>query len=261
MGILNITPDSFYDGGKHREMKQIVDHAGRMLEEGATIIDLGAASTRPGAPLIDAETEQRRLMPALRALVSAYPDAIWSVDTYNSGTAEAAFEEGAHLVNDISAGTFDPNMFQTIARLRLPYIMMHIRGTPETMQDHPEYDDILREVITFFAEKITTLRSLGVNDIIIDPGFGFGKDLTHNYRILQQLDFLQIFDLPILAGLSRKSMINKVLNTSPAEALNGTTVLNTLALTKGAGILRVHDVKQAVETIRIFMAFKKSYVG
>lgn len=225
------------------------------------MIDLGAASTRPGAPLIDAEAEQRRLIPALRTLVREYPDAIWSVDTYNSATAEAASHEGAHLINDISAGTFDANMFQTIARLRLPYIMMHIKGTPENMQDHPEYDDILREVITFFAEKIAMLRSLGVNDIIIDPGFGFGKNLAHNYRLLQQLDFLQIFELPILAGLSRKSMVNKVLNTNPAGAMNGTTVLNTLALNKGAGILRVHDVKQAVEAIKIFMAYKEFHVG
>lgn len=257
MGILNITADSFYDGGKYLVLLQLIRHVAEMLEEGAAIVDIGAASTRPGARLLSSREEQERLMPALKALVKEFPSAIWSVDTYNSATAWAAWQEGAHIINDISAGTFDPEMFQVIARMRAPYVMMHIKGRPENMQKNPEYDNVLREVTAYFSEKILVLRSMGVCDIIIDPGFGFGKTVSHNYQLLQGLDYLQIFELPVMAGLSRKSMINSILKITPAQALNGTTALNMLALNKGASILRVHDVRQAVEAVRLFMAYSK----
>jgi len=261
MGIMNITPDSFYDGGKYQTMSHIIDHVGRMLEEGASIIDIGAVSTRPGASLVPAREELSRLLPVLKTLAREFPDAIWSVDTYNGETAKAACHEGAHMINDISAGSFDPEMFGTIAGLQVPYVIMHIKGQPANMQDKPAYEDILLELISYFSEKIERLRSLGVHDIIIDPGFGFGKSVEHNYELLRQLGFLQVFELPVMVGLSRKSMINRVLNTSPEQALNGTTVLNTLALTKGVSILRVHDVKQAMEAIKIVMAYNNSVVG
>lgn len=260
MGILNLTPDSFYDGGKYHDIHAITGHVAGMLAEGASMIDIGAASTRPGAPLVGPQEEMGRLLPVLDTLVNEFPDAVWSVDTYNADTAHAAIDHGAHMINDISAGRFDTNMFSTIARLQVPYVMMHIQGTPRDMQKDPVYDDILKEVISYFSEKIDTLRSKGVHDIIIDPGFGFGKTIDHNYQLLKQLDFLQIFETPLLAGLSRKSMINKVLHVNPEQALNGTTVLNTLALVKGASILRVHDVKPAVEAVRLFMAYEQASI-
>ncbi len=251
MGILNITPDSFFDGGKYADLSSMLSHAEQMLTEGAQIIDVGAASTRPGADLIIPEEETGRLLPGLKALVKEFPETIFSVDTYNALTAEAAIEHGAHMINDISAGAFDKNMFSTIARLQVPYIIMHIKGTPLTMQKNPRYDDVLREVVCYFADKIFDLNRAGVHDIIIDPGFGFGKTVEHNYELLHNLDFFKIFDVPVLAGVSRKSMINKVLNVGASDALNGTTVVNTMALLRGADILRVHDVKEAVEAIKI----------
>jgi len=256
MGIINITPDSFYDGGKFQSTWQVVKHAEQLLSEGAAMLDLGAASTKPGAGLITAEEEKERLLPVIKGILRRFPEAILSIDTYNSETAIMAIDEGAHIINDISAGNIDPAMFDTIARLQVPYIMMHMQGTPANMQQNPVYKDLIKEISAFFAERINRLNQMGVNDIIIDPGFGFGKTIEHNYQLLNQLDFFRIFDLPLLVGVSRKSMINRVLGTKPDEALNGTTVLNTIALQKGACILRVHDVRQAMEAVKIVEMLK-----
>ncbi len=256
MGVMNITPDSFYDGGICHSPWEAVKVAEALLAGGAGILDLGAASSRPGAPVIDPSEEQARLMPVLKAVASHFPEATLSVDTYHSSTARMAVEAGAAIINDISAGSIDPLMFETIADLQVPYVLMHMQGRPETMQKNPQYDDVVKEVSSFFARKIHALRQVGVHDIIIDPGFGFGKSLEDNYRLLAQLDYFKLFDLPLLVGFSRKSMINKVLNTVPAQALNGTTVLNTLALTKGAGILRVHDPREALEAIKIIQCYQ-----
>ncbi len=256
MGVINVGPDSFYDGGKHRTSWDAIKTAGELLYGGALFIDVGAASTRPGARLIDAATERKRLMPVLDALVKEYPEALFSIDTYNASVAREAIERGAQIINDISAGTIDPHMFETIASLQVPYIIMHIQGTPATMQDAPKYNHLIRDIARYFAEKIWQLRNLGVHDIIIDLGFGFGKTLEDNYRLLNNLDFFKIFELPILVGFSRKSMINKILSTTPAEALNGTTVLNTVALQKGVSILRVHDAREAKEAIRLIETLK-----
>lgn len=256
MGIINITPDSFYDGGKYQTTWQFVKHAEQLLSQGAAILDLGAASTRPGAGLVDAATEKERLQPVIKGILSRFPEAILSIDTYNSETAIMAIEEGAHIINDISAGNIDPSMFNTIARLQVPYIMMHMQGTPANMQHKPVYKDLIKDIALFFAHRIAYLNRIGVNDIIIDPGFGFGKTLEQNYQLLSQLDFFRIFDLPLLVGVSRKSMINQVLGTKPQDALNGTTALNTLALLKGANILRVHDVREAVEVLKIVEMLK-----
>lgn len=256
MGIINITPDSFYDGGKFQSTWQVVKHAEQLLSEGAAILDLGAASTRPGAGLVTAAEEKERLLPVVKGILRRFPEAILSIDTYNSETAIMAIEEGAHIINDISAGNIDPAMFDTIARLQVPYIMMHMQGTPANMQQNPVYKDLIKEISAFFAERINRLNQMGVNDIIIDPGFGFGKTIEHNYQLLNQLDFFRIFDLPLLVGVSRKSMVNRVLGTTPDEALNGTTVLNTIAIQKGANILRVHDVSQAMEAVKIVEMLK-----
>ncbi len=251
MGIMNITPDSFYDGGRYKNPLNAVTHAGELLSAGASIIDMGAASSRPGAGIMDPETEQKRLMPALKAVVKQYPEAIISIDTYHSSTAKMAIEAGAHMINDISAGNLDPAMFKTIANLQIPYIMMHMQGTPDNMQHNPVYKHLVKEIANFFSKKLEHLKQLGVHDILIDPGFGFGKTLEQNYRLLGSLDYFSIFELPLVVGLSRKSMVNKVLGVNPSEALNGTTALHTLALEKGADILRVHDVKEAAEAIKI----------
>lgn len=251
MGVINITPDSFYYGSRYRYPLDAIKQAERMLQEGATILDMGAASSRPGAMILEPGLEQERLLPALKAVKKQFPEAIISIDTYHSSTARIAVDTGAHMINDISAGRIDPDMFSTVRELQVPYVIMHMQGLPSNMQERPNYKNLLREIAHFFAEKIDRLKQLGVHDIIIDPGFGFGKTLEQNYQLLANLDFFAITGLPILAGLSRKSMINKVLGTSPAEALNGTTVLNTLALNCGADILRVHDVKEAMEVIKI----------
>ncbi len=257
MAVMNITPDSFYDGGSYRNPLDAINKAEKFLTEGADIIDMGAASSRPGAALIDPGDEQERLLPALKAVVKQFPGAIISIDTYNASTARMAVEAGAHIINDISAGTIDGQMFETVARLKVPYIMMHMQGRPENMQQKPAYKNLVKEISNFFSERIMKLKKLGVHDIIIDPGFGFGKTLEHNYQLLADLDYFRMFELPVLVGFSRKSMISKVLGVPPAEALNGTTVLNTIALTKGADILRVHDVKEAREAIKIVSFFKK----
>ncbi|NVO02327.1 MAG: dihydropteroate synthase [Bacteroidetes bacterium] len=252
MGILNITKDSFYDGGKHIQIADILAHTEKMLTEGAGIIDIGAVSTRPGANEIDEVQEMEIFKEFLPAIVKEFPQAIISVDTYRSNVAKYTIENGAHIINDISAGNFDNKMFETIAELKAPYIMMHIKGTPQNMQQNPIYTNLIGEIISYFQEKILKLKSLGVKDIIVDPGIGFGKTLDHNYEILSKLEMLKIFELPILMGVSRKSLIYKLLGGTPAEAQNGTTVLNTVSLLKGASILRVHDVKEAVEAIKIF---------
>lgn len=258
MGILNVTPDSFYDGGKYTSDSAIIKQAEKILSEGARIIDLGAVSTRPGAKEVSAEEEEERLLPVIKVIVNKFPEAIISVDTWRASIAEKAIDSGASIINDISGGIFDNEMFKTIARVNVPYIMMHTKGTPDVMQIEPTYENIVKEISKFFAQQIEKLRLLGVNDIIIDPGFGFGKTLEHNYLLMKQLDYFGFFELPILVGVSRKSMIHKLLDIKPEKALNGTTVLNTTALLKGAKILRVHDVKEAVEVVKIVEKYKKS---
>ncbi|MCF8304594.1 MAG: dihydropteroate synthase [Bacteroidales bacterium] len=257
MGILNVTPDSFYDGGQYEKETDILRKAETMINEGADVIDIGAVSTRPGAPVIPEKEERQRLMKAITVVSMKFPEIIISVDTFHSTIAEEALGSGAHMINDISAGQYDENMFETIARLGVPYIMMHIKGTPQNMQNNPTYTNMLEEVHTYFTDRITHLAKLKFDNIIIDPGFGFGKTVEHNYRLLQKLDKFAGLDFPLLAGLSRKSMINKVLKTKPENALNGTTVVNTIALLKGAHILRVHDVKEAREAIKIVQAYNE----
>jgi dihydropteroate synthase len=251
MGILNITPDSFFDGGKHADEKNMISHCEKMLTEGATIIDVGAQSTRPKAKLISAEEEWKRLGPAIKSLRNKFPEAVFSVDTFYSSVAANAISEGADMINDVSGGTMDDKMFDIIARLNVPYIVMHMQGTPQTMQQNPQYGNVVKEVMDFFAERINKLESLGVNDVLIDIGFGFGKTQEHNYQLLNGLDLFKWFEKPLVVGLSRKSMVGKVLGIKAEEALNGTTVLNTIALQKGASILRVHDIREAKEAIQL----------
>lgn len=251
MGILNITPDSFFDGGKHNTGNSMLDHVAKMLSEGADFIDIGAYSSRPGADFVSETEELERIVPAVRSILAHFPDALLSVDTFRSKVARACVENGAAIINDISAGNLDEKMFETIANLQVPYIMMHMRGNPQTMQQFTQYGDIVKDMLLYFSEKIRAARALGINDLIVDPGFGFSKTLEQNYEVLARLDIFQMLELPLLAAVSRKSMIYKALGNSAAEALNGTTVLNTLALSKGAKILRVHDVKQAVECIKL----------
>ena len=251
MGILNVTPDSFYDGGKYEQEESTRKQIRKMLEEGARIIDVGAASSRPGAESISPSEEIARLKPALGILGNEFPEAIVSVDTYQSEVVRGAVYMGAHIVNDISGGTLDKMMFKTVAGLKVPYVMMHMLGKPKNMQNSPTYGDVFESVCLFFSQQLEKLKDLGVSDVILDPGFGFGKTLEHNYQLINRLEDFRIFDEPILAGISRKSMIYKLLDTAPEEALNGTTVLNTICLQKGASILRVHDVKAAVEAIKI----------
>ena len=252
MGILNITPDSFYAESRKTIERDIVSRARQILEEGGTIIDVGAYSTRPGAEEVSEEEEMKRLHKALGLLRKELPDAIVSVDTFRANVAKMCVEEyGVGIVNDISGGTMDNRMFETVAKLNVPYVLTHIKGTPQDMQDEPHYDDLIREVFLYFSEKINRLHDMGLNDIILDPGFGFGKTLAHNYELMSNLQMFREFEVPILVGISRKSMIYKLLDTTPKEALNGTTALNTIALLKGANILRVHDVKAAAEVVTI----------
>ena len=252
MGILNITPDSFYAESRKMIERDIVSRARQILEEGGTIIDVGAYSTRPGAEEVSEEEEMKRLHKALGLLRKELPDAIVSVDTFRADVAKMCVEEyGVGIVNDISGGTMDNRMFETVAKLNVPYVLTHIKGTPQDMQDEPHYDDLIREVFLYFSEKINRLHDMGLNDIILDPGFGFGKTLAHNYELMSNLQMFREFEVPILVGISRKSMIYKLLDTTPQEALNGKTALNTIALLKGANILRVHDVKAAAEVVAI----------
>lgn len=251
MGIVNITPDSFYDGGETITISKALTQTGKMLEEGAAIIDLGAYSSRPNAVHISPEEETGRLIPVLKAILKEYPQAVVSVDTFRAEVTREAVNEGAHIINDISGGEMDAEMFQTVAALKVPYILMHMKGTPQTMVSETQYTDVFEEVFQYFLKKVNTLKSLGVLDIILDPGFGFAKTADQSFELLNKLDQFKLFELPVLAGMSRKSMICKTLDTTPEFALNGTTAANTIALLKGAKILRVHDVKAAVEAIKI----------
>lgn len=257
MGILNVTPDSFYAGSRAETEKDIIRRLHQITDEGASIIDIGAYSSRPNAEDVGIEEEMSRLRTGLELIKKHQPDAIISVDTFRADVAKMCVEEyGAAIVNDISAGLLDKEMFPTIARLGIPYIIMHMKGTPKDMQVAPHYDNLLKEIFYYFSEKVQKLRNLGVKDIIIDPGFGFGKTLEHNYELMNHLEEFRLFEVPLLVGVSRKSMIYKLLGVNPEEALNGTTTLNTIALLKGANILRVHDVKVAMETIKIVQKMK-----
>ena len=251
MGIVNVTPDSFFDGGKLTNSNEIVLQVDKMLREGATFIDLGGYSSKPGAEFVSEAEELNRVVPIVKLLVEKFPDILLSIDTFRSEVAKQAIENGAALINDISAGLLDEKMLETVAKLQVPYIMMHMKGTPKTMQSLANYDDLLKEMNFYFSERVAKARSFGLNDIIIDPGFGFAKTLEQNYELLQNLELLQFHELPILAGISRKSMIYNALETSPENALNGTTFLHAFCLQKGANILRVHDVKEAVECVSL----------
>lgn len=252
MGILNVTPDSFFDGGKYKTEKKVLKRAEEILEQGGSVIDIGAVSTQPGSEGISTKDEIDRLLPSVRAVRKAFPNSFISIDTYRSWVALKVIEEcGPCMVNDISGGNFDPHMFDTIGKLGVPYVLMHMQGTPLKMQQNPEYEDIIREISMFFTEQVKKLTKAGVKDVIIDPGFGFGKNMEHNYELLNRLDSFKVFQLPLLIGVSRKSMIYKLLGIKPDDALNGTSVVNTLALMGGADMLRVHDVREAVEAVRI----------
>ena len=257
MGILNITPDSFYDGGRYLQTDDLLENVSRMLSEGADIIDVGAYSSRPGADDVPPTEERSRLAYALKSIRDHFPDAILSVDTFRADIAEfVATEFGVAMINDISGGLMDEAMFNTVGRLRLAYVMMHMQGNPKNMQKNPVYHDITRELLSFFARRVNQALQNGIEDIIIDPGFGFGKTMQHNFTLLRELKAFAVLGKPIMAGLSRKSMVYKSLDITPEEALNGTTVLHTLALHNGAGILRVHDVKEAREAIRLYTLYR-----
>jgi dihydropteroate synthase len=252
MGILNVTPNSFYDGNRYNSENLILKQVEKLLSEGATFIDLGAYSSKPNAELVSEEEEIARLIPVQKSVLKHFPGTILSIDTFRSNVAKICLDSGAAIINDISAGTLDENMFGVVAHFHAPYIMMHLRGTPQTMATLTQYDDIVKEILYYFSEKIARARSFGISDLIIDPGFGFAKTLDQNYEVLQKLELFQNLDYPILVGISRKSMVYKVLESSADAALNGTTVVNTIALSHGANILRVHDVKEAVESVKLF---------
>jgi dihydropteroate synthase len=252
MGILNVTPNSFYDGGKYNDESELLSQVGKMINDGATFIDIGAYSSKPNAEFVSEKEELERIIPVVQLILKHFPEAILSIDTFRSAVAKACIENGAAMINDISGGNMDKAMFEVIAKYNVPYIMMHMRGTPQTMQSMTNYEDIVKEMLFYFSEKVNKARSLGINDLIVDPGFGFAKTIEQNYEVLSKIELFQLLELPLLVGISRKSMIHKVLNTNSKEALNGTTVLNTIALSKGASILRVHDVKEAVECIQLW---------
>ncbi len=256
MGVINLTSNSFYDGSRYQGEYEVLQITESMIASGAAIIDIGAASTKPGSDWVSANEEIQILKPYLKSLLKQFPDCIFSIDTYHSLTAIMAVEHGVALVNDISAGLIDTKMFQTVAQLGVPYVMMHMQGMPKTMQENPVYNNVLTDIIDFFTERVASARKAGIKDIIIDPGFGFGKSVEHNYTLLHHLDVFHMFGLPVLCGLSRKSMINKVLHTKPSEALNGTSVLNTLALLKNIHLLRVHDVLEAQQAIDLVTRYK-----
>jgi dihydropteroate synthase len=257
MGILNVTSDSFYEGSRTASVDTALDRARQMIAEGATILDIGGYSSRPGAADIEQQEELDRVLPVIEAIVQHFPEACISIDTFRAEVARQAVEAGACMINDIAGGSMDAQMFETVARLQVPYVLMHMRGTPQTMKSLTEYGDILKEMIDFFGQKVYRLRQLHIKDIILDVGFGFAKTIDQNYFLLSNLDVFTILGLPLLAGLSRKSLIYKKLDIPVSSSLNGTTVLNTLALTKGASILRVHDVKEAVETVKLFSLYNK----
>ena len=251
MGILNVTPNSFYDGGKYSDEKSILDKVEKMLSEGATFVDVGAYSSKPSAEFVSEQDEISRLLPVLRLILQHFPKILISVDTFRANVAKNAIQNGACIINDISAGGLDNKMMATVAELRVPYVMMHMKGTPQTMQSLAQYENITREMLHYFSEKVALARSYGISDLIIDPGFGFAKTVEQNFELLNNLELFQMLDVPLLVGVSRKSMIYKTLDTKSDFALNGTTVLHTVALQKGANILRVHDVKEAVEAIKL----------
>ncbi|MEZ4921083.1 MAG: dihydropteroate synthase [Saprospiraceae bacterium] len=259
MGILNFNPDSFFDGGRYNQLDAALAQTEKMLQEGAHIIDLGGASSRPGADWVSEDEERKRVIPILARLAEAFPDTIFSIDTWRSTIAAEALDNGASILNDISAWSLDPALPQVLEKGTRPYILMHMQGTPQSMQQAPEYTDVVQEVLDFFIEKVETLRARGVYDIVLDPGFGFGKTVAHNYQLLNHLHvFTQVLNLPVLAGISRKSMICKMLGVKPENALNGTTALHMIALQQGARILRVHDVKEAVEVCKLWEETEKN---
>lgn len=251
MGIININPDSFYSGSRQLTIDSSLKVAEQMIRDGATILDVGGQSTRPGSDLIDENTESDRVVPVIGAISEQFPEVFISVDTFYSKVAKESVAAGASIINDISAGSMDPNLLDTVATLNVPYILMHMQGTPQTMQQNPEYNDVTREVLDFLIQKLELLRAKGIKDIMIDPGFGFGKTIGHNFTLVKNLSLFKILDCPLLLGISRKGMIYKTLETNADNALNGTTVLNTIGLQNGATILRVHDVKEAMEAIKL----------
>lgn len=252
MGIINLTPDSFYVGSRKPGVEDALQQAGKMLNEGAAFLDLGAYSSRPGADDISVQEETDRLLPVVEAIVKGFNNAVLSIDTFRSSVAEAAIKAGAHIINDISGGQLDDAMFDTVARLQVPYILMHMKGTPQTMVQEAKYDDVFNEVLGYFAQRYEKLRAMGLHDVIIDPGFGFAKTPQQGYELMSKMQGFEMLQLPVMVGVSRKRMIYGTLGTTASEALNGTTALNTIALTKGANILRVHDVREAVEAVKIW---------
>lgn len=256
MGILNLTPDSFFDGGAYKDEASILNQVEYMLNHGATFIDMGAYSSRPGAEHVNEDEELKRMLPVIELILKKFPDTLISVDTFRSRVAAESLERGAAIINDISAGNLDEEMFKTVAQHQVPYIMMHLKGTPQSMQKEATYTDLIKDLRHYFSEKVQEATSQKINDIIIDPGFGFAKTTEQNYTLLNHLDLFKTFGLPLLIGLSRKSMIYKVLDSNPKEALNGTTALHTIALLKGANILRAHDVKEAMECVKLVSALK-----
>jgi dihydropteroate synthase len=257
MGIINTTPNSFYAESRKTSEKELLKQVEKMLDEGADFIDVGGYSTPPGAPRVEESEELKRVLPAIENILKHFPDTLISTDTFRAQVAEKSIEAGAAIINDISAGDLDPNMMKIVAKHQVPYIMMHMRGTPQTMKDLNQYEDLLQEILFYFSQKVNTARALGINDIVVDPGFGFAKNISQNFELLSKMELLKILGLPVLAGLSRKSLIYKTLNISAEQALNGTTFLNTVALSKGAAILRVHDVKEAVECTKLFAELNK----
>lgn len=256
MGILNVTPDSFYDGGSYKDEADILKQTKRMLTDGATIIDIGGYSSRPGAEFVSEEDELKRVLPVIKLILKHFPKTLISIDTFRSNVAKQAIKAGAAIVNDISAGRLDENMMKTVGELSVPYIMMHLRGTPKTMQQLTDYNDLLKDILAYFGERIAKAHAAQIKDIIVDPGFGFAKTQEQNYKLLNYFELFKLTDKPILAGVSRKSMIYKTLNTTSKEALNGTTALHMVTLQKGATLLRVHDVKEAMECITLFNQLK-----
>ena len=258
MGIINITPDSFYEGSRFRVLEEVISQAQKMVNEGAAFLDIGGQSTRPGSPRVDLTEELRRVVPVVAELSESFPNVVISIDTYQSAVALEAVAAGAGMVNDISGGSLDPEMIETVARLHVPYVCMHIKGTPETMHLNPSYDHVTKEVLDYFIQKCEACRNAGIHDVILDPGFGFGKNAMHNFQLLNDLSVFRMLGKPLLAGLSRKSTVYKTLGTTAEAALNGTTVMNTLCLLNGADILRVHDVKEAVEAVKLVAAYREA---
>lgn len=253
MGILNVTPNSFFDGGKYQQVSKALKRAEVMLLEGADLLDIGAYSTQPNAEFVSEEEEINRIVPIVEALSKEFPDAFLSIDTFRSQVALQALDNGAHIINDVSGGKLDSKMFETVANYKAPYVLMHMKGTPQNMQQFTQYEDVVKEMMFYFSEQIAKARAAGISDVIIDPGFGFSKTLDQNFEILSKLELFQHLDVPVLSALSRKSMIYKYLQITPQEALNGSTVLHTLSLIKGAQLLRVHDVKEAKQCVQLFL--------